>query len=75
METGSVDVPIDRQHALAVAGENPGYVGKRHRAADAAFVRIKSNDLSRHYASVGRIGVLGPPPVPSMTDAPLVMVE
>jgi len=39
-------LPVDREDAVAVRGEDPGHVGQRHRATGSALVRVEGDDLA-----------------------------
>ena len=51
MEPGRVEVPVDDEHGIAVASENPGHVGQGHRPANASFVGVKGQNFTfaTHY--------------------------
>src|SRR5262249_47891005 len=54
MQAGRLEIPVDQQNIAAVAGEDPGDVRNRHRAAGAALVRVERNDasgFSRHHTA------------------------
>jgi len=46
MQAGCLEVPVNQQHVVAIARQDPGDVGYRHGAAGAALVRVKGDDLT-----------------------------
>src|SRR6185312_11989978 len=46
VQPGRFEIPVDGQDALAVAGEYPRDIGKRHCPAGAPLIRVERNDLA-----------------------------
>ncbi len=52
-----LQIPVHRQHAFAVAGDDPGHVGHGHGPAGPALVRVEGDDLAGPGSVIGSLRI------------------